>query len=553
MNTEGKASYEKLSPLKNPQKEAIDFIWQSWFRRKQNSLCALSAGLGKTRVACEIIYRLINDKEVSNSKKLLNYTLVCCSTQRTRDTIWVDTLAEYGLKTMVLEGSAFDNIKMKNKKCLTIPPRTVCLITYANLIRSENDGTPIINYFKNSAPYFIIFDEIHTLSNSSDKENQKYRNVVLELPFSFRLGLTATPLVNTEDEMVLAYGLLNNPSMCRYFMDIKMKEQKEKAIEYVRNKNFFYFKNLPYTKTPSCDSLISIPMEKELYEKYNELCNTLNVKKQVNQQNQVLRFLIEGSFKKKSQEIIYQAETGKMKALRLIVEHINQDDKIIIFDSFTHTLDYIAQQKWIRLFNPVVHHGGKSNNHNNESYKQFMENDKCRIFLTTRSQCGEGVNLQVANHVVILNCWWTVKDLIQMIGRIKRMDQNKPVYSYLLGYNTFSLMPVTKNSKMQDYLLPEELSLYQAVAKKVFVNELWEINVREQLPILRAFESPQTFERDFFLWLDGTIIPDFPRLDSEEEKRKREELEAEENNLLEKERQQKFTNTLLAYLLLKNG
>jgi superfamily II DNA or RNA helicase len=543
----------ELPPLTEIQKEAIRFIYNSWdVEEAQNSLCVVGVGLGKTRIACEIMNSLIN----SNDIRLEGYTLVCCLTTSTRDTIWYDTLSQYGIKTIVLSGSGFENVKMPIKKCLTIPPKTVCLITYANLIRTERDGTLIIDYFKNTPPHFIVFDEFHTLSNSFTREEQQYRKAILALPFQLRLGLTATPLVNAEDEMVLAYGLLNNPKLCKIFMENKEKGTPQELIQYIKERKFFYHKHIPYSETHYSDWLISIPMNKDFYDKYKELRSIHQKNGQVNQQNEILRFLVEGTYKKGKEQIICQSDTGKMLALRCIIEHINQDDKVLIFDNYIHTLDYIYKQEWIRPFNPVLHHGKKSDNHNKESYKRFTEDKECRIFLTTRSQCSEGINLQIANHVIIMNCWWTAKDLIQMIGRIKRKGQTKPVYSYLLGYNLISLVN-KKESQKQDYFLPEELSQYQTIGKKVFINELWGMDVKEQLPKVMLFDNDLTFVQNFNRWLEGIIIPDVPRLDSDDEKCKKEKDALEKERLIQekiKQRKSKnMINALLAYMLMQNS
>jgi hypothetical protein len=170
-----------------------------------------------------------------------------------------------------------------------------------------------------------------------------------------------------------------------------------------------------------------------------------------------------------------------------------------------------------------------------------MEEDKYRIFLTTRSQCAEGINLQVANHVIIMNCWWTAKDLIQMIGRIKRKGQIKPVYSYLLGYNIQSLL-TKRPQNSDDCFLPEELVLYQTIEKKVFINELWGMNVREQLPKIEVFNNSLTFEDEFYRWLDGTIVPDSPEPAIEEEKKPAEEHSNNQENA-------SMMNMMMAYLM----
>jgi superfamily II DNA or RNA helicase len=89
--SEQKKLKPELPPLETYQQEAVDFIISNW-KNMINSLCALDVGMGKTRVACEIIFRLSNSQEQAH---LLGYTLVCCSATDVRDSIWAETLRKY--------------------------------------------------------------------------------------------------------------------------------------------------------------------------------------------------------------------------------------------------------------------------------------------------------------------------------------------------------------------------------------------------------------------------------------------------------------------------
>ena len=147
-----------ISPLEDYQKDAIKFIMDN-FGKGINSLCALDVGMGKTRVACEILCQVIDNKR---EKKDRGYALVCCPKNGLIETIWVETLHTLKLKTMLLSGKDLKIIKMTRKKVLTIPPYMVCLITYHNLIKN-------IDYLINTPPSMIIFDEYHTVTNNIGK------------------------------------------------------------------------------------------------------------------------------------------------------------------------------------------------------------------------------------------------------------------------------------------------------------------------------------------------------------------------------------------------
>ena len=89
-----------IPPLEIYQQEAIDFIYANW-NKKTNTLCALDVGMGKTRVACEILSQLFNPRA---EKRLQSYALVCCPSMGLIETIWADILKAFGIKMMILEG-----------------------------------------------------------------------------------------------------------------------------------------------------------------------------------------------------------------------------------------------------------------------------------------------------------------------------------------------------------------------------------------------------------------------------------------------------------------
>jgi len=108
-----------------------------------------------------------------------------------------------------------------------------------------------------------------------------------------------------------------------------------------------------------------------------------------------------------------------------------------------------------------------------------------RVLLTTRQEGGEGLNLQAANHLILINCWYTAKDIIQILGRIKRKGQMKPVYAYILGYNLFECLGSGK--KPEAYFLEENEGFYKKVRQKAEMCEEWGIEVKNKLPEMKLF------------------------------------------------------------------
>jgi superfamily II DNA or RNA helicase len=526
MNQQSQQSKSKraMTPLETYQQEAIDYIIDNW-SKKINSLCALGVGMGKTRVACEILSRYL---ELDAQKRLKGYALVCCNTRNVRDTIWTNTLKDFGLSMKILEEHSFKIIKMENTKTLTIPPLTVCLITYANLYREET-----LEYFINSPPDLIIFDEYHILTNNVKKESQSYREAILKLPIRIRLGLTATPLVNDEMESVLAYGMLNDVNILRKFQKSNASERKD-LIKKIRQKHFMFYKDNEHKDTPVSELIISIPMEKVHYEDYLKIENHDDISNK-KKEHQVLKLSISPTLVDKKLKLDMQKNiiTGKIIALKAIITNLPKNDKIVIFDTYKDTLKYIKLLDFIRPLKPLLYVGG-TGSQNKKNYKLFSEDPEYRVLLATRQAGGEGINLQAANHLVILNVWYTVKDLIQILGRIKRKGQNKPVYSYIFAYNLFDVIDLRcLRNNPGLYFLKEEYNFYNAIGKKTEMNEEWGIEVKSKMPDVVYFKKFSTFESDFNNFVKSIITPEKLAIESDIEKTAKKEEAAYQDRVYE--------------------
>jgi superfamily II DNA or RNA helicase len=502
-----------LPPLESYQTKAIDFILSNW-NTGINSLCALDVGMGKTRIACEIISRLF---DVKAKIRLSGYVLICCSTSGVRDTIWADTLSDYNIRIITCESEQFRRKKIESKQKLSIPPMTACLITYANLYKEGN-----IEYFINTPPNLIVFDEYHTLTNNFSKKNQSYRNSVLKLPCRLRLGLTATPFINDEMESIIAYGILNERELVEKFYDSE-KEEKEEIQEYVKEKKqsfLFYESNQNYL-IQSKEYIVSIPMSKELHAQYLSVTEETRPWHMKNQHavgkltispTLLAKDLLSGANSKTA--------TGKVIALKSIINHLPKGDKIVIFDTYRDTLNHIKKLDFIRPLKPLFYVGGQKTK-NKSIFERFNNDSEYRCLLTTRQEGGEGLNLQNANHLVMMNCWYTAKEIIQIFGRIKRKGQMKPVYAYLFGYNLYDCIGPGRPGI--EYFLKEDFDFYTAIWRKTEMCEEWGLEIKNKLPSPMPFYNSLTFESDFNDFLNQVIITPQPMIESDELKTERNE------------------------------
>merc|ERR1712070_354473 len=59
--------------------------------------------------------------------------------------------------------------------------------------------------------------------------------------------------------------------------------------------------------------------------------------------------------------------------------------------------------------------------------RQFKEDPSLRVMLISLKAGGEGLNLQVANHIFIMDPWWNPASELQAIQRAHRIGQTREV------------------------------------------------------------------------------------------------------------------------------
>merc|ERR1711937_1136357 len=75
----------------------------------------------------------------------------------------------------------------------------------------------------------------------------------------------------------------------------------------------------------------------------------------------------------------------------------------------------------------VVLHGGMPMEARGAALKAFRTDPHLKVILISLKAGGEGLNLQVANHVFLLDPWWNPACELQAIQRAHRIGQTKEV------------------------------------------------------------------------------------------------------------------------------
>ncbi|CCW63417.1 unnamed protein product [Phytomonas sp. EM1] len=117
----------------------------------------------------------------------------------------------------------------------------------------------------------------------------------------------------------------------------------------------------------------------------------------------------------------------KLDAITNYIEQIPTDEKIIVFSQLGDMLD--LTQYWLqkRFVKSVKLCGSLTLSQRQAVLQAFLHDPTVRVILISLKAGGEGLNLQIANHVVLIDPWWNPAVEMQAVQRAHRIGQTKPV------------------------------------------------------------------------------------------------------------------------------
>ena len=122
-------------------------------------------------------------------------------------------------------------------------------------------------------------------------------------------------------------------------------------------------------------------------------------------------------------------ESSKIKVLK---EHLEDtvvgDNKVVVFTRFSRMADILFRE--LQEYNPALITGAVKDRQG--EIDKFDNDDNCRAIIITTAG-NEGINLQRANILYMVDVpLGSYGSLVQTIGRIQRIGQNKPMVVYYL-------------------------------------------------------------------------------------------------------------------------
>lgn len=119
--------------------------------------------------------------------------------------------------------------------------------------------------------------------------------------------------------------------------------------------------------------------------------------------------------------------SSKVEKLTEMLKELGKGDKAIVFSQYTNMIDLVEWRLKKARIKTVKLLGSMPLNMRRCMLDAFKHDASVSVILMSLKAGGEGLNLQVANNVFVLEPWWNPAVEAQAIQRAHRIGQTKPV------------------------------------------------------------------------------------------------------------------------------
>jgi SNF2 family DNA or RNA helicase len=141
--------------------------------------------------------------------------------------------------------------------------------------------------------------------------------------------------------------------------------------------------------------------------------------------------------KELDKDYTYSAKIRRMMQLIEEIGTANPQEKVLVFSQFTTLLDYAEIPLIRHNVQYVRYDGSMTATERVRATDEFRLNDSVRVMIVSLKAGNAGLNLNVANHVIILDPFWNPYTEEQAIDRAHRIGQMRDVQVYrIVVHNT---------------------------------------------------------------------------------------------------------------------
>lgn len=321
----------------------------------------------------------------------------------------------------------------------------VVLTTYA-LVRND------IEKFEKIEFEYVVLDESQNIKNT----DAQVTHAVWLLRSSHRLAISGTPIENNLTELYSLFRFLN-PTMFGTLDDfnklytLPIQQHDDLASADLRRKVYpFILRRVKKDVLPDLPDLIEQTVDVEMEPAHAEFYERRRAEYYEQIRNQIAR---EGF--NKSQFLMLQALTelrrivsvpeslsdGRVKSSKLgllmdqLGDLVSNGHKTVVFFNFIAGIELVGEELERMGVGYATMTGATTDR--KTVVDRFVTDPACKVMLMTLKTGGVGLNLTVADTVIIFEPWWNRAAELQAINRLHRIGQTAKVMSYsLITHNT---------------------------------------------------------------------------------------------------------------------
>ena len=280
----------------------------------------------------------------------------------------------------------------------------------------------------------VIIDEAHILRNG----RTKFCKACDVLESDIRWALTATPVMNRMSDFVNIMKWIG----VSQFLCQGEKDTVASTFILRRTKEDMQLNTLPPCTVNIVYTPFHSPEELKLYLRVFHKERNMIIRKNKRNVPDLLEHLLRirqicinpqlylygMTMKTKENHGIWNDSITKHDKLIDAFDKVPLNDKCIVFCQFVHEITFYQDLFKNKQVRSVRLDGRMSLLERKRTIQSFEEDPNIRLFFIQIDTGGQGINLQVANHIFIMSPNWNPAIEHQAIGRAYRTGQTKPVY-----------------------------------------------------------------------------------------------------------------------------
>lgn len=475
--------YKKnIKSQKNPtpiQKKAVDYIFDFWNKKESNTgrnlvpIISLNPGAGKTFVGTLTI------KKYKKSATQTGYILLVVPSGLINS--WYEELESEGLfvKKIIQQTPEERKDFIKNEKFIN---GNIYITSYETLNID-------IDYYTEK-PRLLIFDELHAVTSFTSNQEIIPKLSDFNSGIPYIMGITGTPVQNSFMDHFNTYRFFYHKEWFNKEITDDMKNEVLKHLAY--NEAYFFGETeLPYEKK---EILVPCVLSKEMQYNLEKMKRLSFSQKEIEQYA-----LSPQSYADNPRFIESHIDTSlisdKTKFCLSYIKGMTDEEQIIIFSAYKAPLLFL-EKKLKELDISVSTLIGE------DSIEKAIDftnpENKTRVLLTTLKKAGMGLNLQTANHMIVLDLWWNPATIEQALHRIDRKGQKASSITILIPLYYENILDTSKEDiygiKKYYGIYDVDYQYYQNITNKINANN----NFIDEVIRVRKEKLAANFKDDIY-------------------------------------------------------